>query len=100
MVQTSTTSHGASAIADGRQQVGVQHGCVKQRLPVNSHLHGLLAEMVAAGGHKPQFVDTEVGAESGDASDVQGTCWLDQYNNGVQGIGNQGIGPAQFSVRR
>ena len=55
---------------------------------MNSHLHGLLAEMVTSGGNQPQFADAEIGAEPGHASDVQGAGWFDQYNDGIQGTGS------------
>ena len=55
---------------------------------MNSHLHGLLAEMVTAGGHEPQFVHTEIGAEPGHASNVQRAGRLDQHNDGIQGTGS------------
>ena len=88
MVQASATAHGAAAIVDGRQQVGNHHGSVKQRLAMHSHLHGLLAEMVTAGGYQPQFAYPEIGAEPGHASDVQGAGRLHQHDNGIQGSGS------------
>ena len=55
---------------------------------MNSHLNGLLAEMVTAGCHEPQFAYTEIGAEPGHASNVQRAGRLDQHNDGIQGSGS------------
>ena len=88
MVQASATAHGAAAVVDGRQQVGNHYGGLKQRLAVHGHQHCLIAEMVTAGGHQPQFAHPEIGAEPGHASDVQGAGRLHQHDDGIQGSGS------------
>ena len=88
MVQASATAHGAAAVVDGCQQVGNHHGGLKQRLAVHGHQHGLIAEMVTAWGHQPQFAHPEIGAEPGHASNVQGAGRLHQHDDGIQGSGS------------
>ena len=51
---------------------------------MNSHLHGLLTKMVTSRGNQPQFAYTEIDAEPGHASDIEGAGRFDQYNDGIQ----------------
>ena len=56
---------------------------MKHRAAMHGHLQGRFAEVITAGSHKPQLLNVEVGAEAGNAADVEGACRLHQHHHHI-----------------
>ena len=56
---------------------------MKHLSAMHRHLEGWFAEVITAGSDKTQLVNVEVGAEAGNAADVEGPCRLHQHHHHV-----------------
>ena len=83
MIDAPATGDAAATVSNGRQQGGVELGGVKHLSAMDGHLEGWFAEVITAGSHKPQLLNVEVGAEAGNAADVEGACRLHQHHHHI-----------------
>jgi hypothetical protein len=83
MIDAPATGHAAATVSNGRQQGGVKLGGLKHLSAMDGHLKGWFAEVITAGSHKPQLLNVEVGAEAGNAADVERPCRLHQHHHHI-----------------
>ena len=83
VIDAPATGHTAATVSYGREEVGVEIGVVEHLSAMDGHLERWLAEVITAWSYKPELINVEVGAEAGNAANVEGPCRLHQHHHHI-----------------